>query len=265
MEAINQTIAKTGQDAAKATNRGRRRPGRPTLSNEELLDTAFDLFLEKGYERTSIEAICSAAGMAKRTVYARYGDKTTLFKAALKRAIEDWIVPVEQLQALECDEWEETLLRIGQVLVTNITSPAGVRLLRLTNEISGRLPEIGVHNVELGTGPTLDYLADLFRRRGGKRVDGDQAAEDAALAFLHMIVAGPASNSAWGIALDQDALARHTRYCVHLFLHGLLPREPAGDAGELELAQLQSMLSAASQELSSAQRQIEQARKLTGQ
>ncbi len=76
---------------------GRRRPGRPTLSNEELLDTALDLFVENGFEQTSFEAICAAAGMAKRTVYARYGDKTTLFKAALARAIEEWIVPVERL------------------------------------------------------------------------------------------------------------------------------------------------------------------------
>ena len=71
----------------------RQGPGRPTLSNEELLDKAVDLFLEKGFERTTIDAITASAGMAKRTVYLRYGDKTALFKAALQRAIEDWIVP----------------------------------------------------------------------------------------------------------------------------------------------------------------------------
>ena len=60
-----------------------RRPGRPTLSDAQLLDIALDLFLENGFERTSIDAITAAAGMAKRTVYARYGDKETLFKAAL--------------------------------------------------------------------------------------------------------------------------------------------------------------------------------------
>ena len=75
--------------AAQTAKRNRRGPGRPTLSNEELLDTALDLFLENGFERTSIEAICSAAGMAKRTVYARYGDKTSLFQAAINRAIDD--------------------------------------------------------------------------------------------------------------------------------------------------------------------------------
>src|SRR3974377_667266 len=90
---------------------GKRRPGRPTLSNEQLLDTALDLFLENGFERTSIEAITAAAGMAKRTAHERYGDKTTLFKAALTRAIEEWIVPVRDLQTAESDDLEDTLLR----------------------------------------------------------------------------------------------------------------------------------------------------------
>jgi TetR/AcrR family transcriptional regulator, mexJK operon transcriptional repressor len=198
----------------------RRRPGRPSLSNEQLLDKALDLFLEQGFERTSIEAICAAAGMAKRTVYARYGDKTALFKAALTRAITEWIVPVERLRAEECDDLEQCLLAIGQLLVANIMSPAGLRLMRLTNAESGRMPEIGAYNVESGTQPTIAYLADLFRRRIGK--GGELAeAEAAGEAFLNL-VNGPALTAAWGMPVDDAAVVRHTRYAVRLFLHGLL-------------------------------------------
>ena len=202
-----------------------RRPGRPTLSNEELLDTALDLFLDHGFERTSIDAIAAAAGMAKRTIYARYADKLTLFKAALRRAIDEWIVPVVALREAECDDLEETLQRIGGMLVANILSPAGIRLLRLTNAEANRMPDIGAYNVALGTQPTLAYLADLFQRRLGNGA-GDE--DEAALAFLHLVVGGPASTAAWGVALEPAAVDRHTRYCVHLFLHGLLPEPRAG-------------------------------------
>ena len=147
-----------------------RRPGRPSLSNEALLDVALDLFLAQGFERTGIEAICAKAGMAKRTVYARYGDKETLFKAALQRAIAEWIVPVERLRAAETDDLEQTLLAIGEVLLANIMSPAGLRLLRLTNAESARSPEIGVTNVQQGTEPTIAYLADLFVPAAGRPV-----------------------------------------------------------------------------------------------
>src|SRR5579871_3751493 len=95
---------------------GIRRRRRPSLSNEALLDKALELFLHMGFEGTSIDAITAAAGMAKRTVYLRYGDKESLFKAALKRAIEEWIVPIERLREAERESLEDSLLAIGRIL-----------------------------------------------------------------------------------------------------------------------------------------------------
>jgi TetR/AcrR family transcriptional regulator, mexJK operon transcriptional repressor len=209
----------------KAAAKAGRSPGRPTLSNAELLDKALDLFLAKGFERTSIDAITAAAGVAKRTVYLRYRDKITLFKAALQRAIEEWIVPVETLRAAETADVKETLLRVGQILVANLMSTAGLRLLRITNAESARMPEIGAYSYQQGTGPTLAYLADLFRRQIGPDGIDLPDADEAALAFLYLVVSGPASMTAWGLTLDVATIDRHTRYCVSLFLHGLLPRE----------------------------------------
>jgi AcrR family transcriptional regulator len=220
-----------------------RGPGRPSLSNEELLDKALEVFLEKGFERTSLDAITAAAGMAKRTVYLRYGDKTTLFKAALQRAIEEWIIPVEQLRAAETDDLEETLLRVGQMLVSNLMRPEGIRLLRITNAESGRLPEIGAYTYENGTAPTIAYLADLIRRR----IPTDPMlanAEEAAVAFLYLVVTGPPTMTAWGMVIDEAAIDSHTRYCVRLFMYGLLQRGPGaagGAAGAGESRKLQAL------------------------
>src|SRR5690606_8228993 len=144
-------------------------------------------------------------------------------KAALTRAIEEWIVPVERLRALESDDLEATLLAIGRALVANVMSPAGLRLLRLTNAESVSMPDIAAFNVTRGTGPTLDYLADLFARRLGREGDGVAGADEAAGAFLALVVGGVASNAAWGIAPTPDAIERHTTTSVRLFLYGLLP------------------------------------------
>lgn len=256
--------AKTGPNRKANRNKGvanpvRRRPGRPTLSNEELLDTALDLFLEHGFERTSIDAITSAAGMAKRTVYARYGDKTNLFKAALERAIEEWIVPVERLREAESDDLEETLLRIGGILVANITSPAGLRLLRLTNAVSGRMPEIGAFNVKLGTEPTLEYLADLFGRRLSEKRKDIANPRAAAQAFLDLMVAGPASTASWGVEIDRDELDRQTRYGVQVFLHGVLPQERGDEALEEENRKLKALLAETLEQLDRSRERIAEA------
>lgn len=245
------------QAAAAGNGEARRRPGRPSLSNEELLDKALDLFLEKGFGGTSIDAICAAAGMAKRTVYARYGDKETLFKAALSRAIDDWIVPIERLREQESDDFEDSLTRIGRILVGNVLRPAGLRLLRLTNAESVAMPEIAVENVRRGTEPTLRYLTDLFRRRLGGESGDFPEAEDAAQAFLSIVVGGPANNAAWGMPMDMAAVERHTRYSVRLFLHGLLDGPAPG--AESDAGELRRLLREAGQRLEEARQQIDRA------
>lgn len=254
---------KSVTDSAEKTDKPvRRRPGRPTLSNEELLDTALDLFLEKGFERTSIDAITAAAGMAKRTVYARYGDKTNLFKAALTRAIEEWIVPIERLRAAETEDFEATLIAIGRILLENTLNPAGLRLLRLTNAESVKMPEISIFNVKHGTEPTLEYLAALFRKR---LCFGEAQAEDAdhaAQAFLNLVVGGLANNAALGFPIEPDAAEQHTRYTVRLFLHGLMAETASTDTPGRD--QLYELLDQVTGQLDELRAQLEKARRLAG-
>lgn len=239
----------------------RRRPGRPSLSNEELLDTALDLFLENGFDRTSIDAITSAAGMAKRTVYARYGDKATLFKEAFKRAIEEWIVPVERLRAEETEDLEETLFRIGHILLANLLSPAGLRLLRLTNAESLHMPEISLLSVTRGTGPTLAYLEDLFDRRIGADGKALPNAASTAQVFLNMVVGGPAINAAWGLTIEPDEVENHVRHSVSLFLHGVLDGHAVPPAAEN--VRLRTLLEDATAQLDQVRSQLVQATKLS--
>ncbi|MFV8819838.1 TetR/AcrR family transcriptional regulator [Haliea sp. E17] len=210
---------------ARAKRPSRPGPGRPTRQqarqrNLELLDLALDQFLQKGYERTTIEGIATSVGMAKRTVYTLYGDKKTLFKAALERAINEWIMPVEELRALETDNLEETLLSIGQLLVDNVMTPAGLKLLRITNAEANHMPEISAYTYEQGTGPTLEFLSAMFARRLKLAAP---VADEAALSFLYLVVGGPASLSMWGVPMDKRRIRQHTDYSVRLFLHGILP------------------------------------------
>lgn len=200
------------------------------MRNLELLDRALDLFLENGFERTTMEGIASVVGMAKRTVYAQYGDKKTLFKASLERAIDEWIVPVEDLQAAETDNCEETLLEIGRILVGNILTPAGLRLLRITNAEANRMPEISAYTYEQGTKLTINYLADLFHRQVGLEMSD---ANDAALAFLYLVVGGPANAAVWGVEADLAEIHRHTRCCVRMFLYGMLSDKFRGSTDQL--------------------------------
>src|ERR1700731_699002 len=68
--------------------------GRPTRSEAErrhrdLLATATLLFLDKGWDATSIDEISRVSGVAKRFIYSRYSDKAALFIGVVERFIAD--------------------------------------------------------------------------------------------------------------------------------------------------------------------------------
>jgi AcrR family transcriptional regulator len=71
------------------TQRGSKRRRAEHLGPERrrplVLDKAFELFLDHGYDGTSMEAIAKAAGVSKPVVYACYPSKEELFKALLRR------------------------------------------------------------------------------------------------------------------------------------------------------------------------------------
>jgi len=63
-----------------------KRKGRPTKEGSrelamDLLTVAGEMFLERGYRATTIEAVAAKAKVAKKTIYAQFGDKAGLFRA----------------------------------------------------------------------------------------------------------------------------------------------------------------------------------------
>jgi AcrR family transcriptional regulator len=57
----------------------------PERRRPQVLDAALDLFLEHGYEGTSMEAVAGSAGVTKPVVYACFPGKDELFRALLAR------------------------------------------------------------------------------------------------------------------------------------------------------------------------------------
>ena len=52
---------------------------------DEALQTAIDLFWEKGYSDTSVDEVVRRTGVAKYGIYGTFGDKRSLFSKALEQ------------------------------------------------------------------------------------------------------------------------------------------------------------------------------------
>jgi AcrR family transcriptional regulator len=68
-----------------------RRPGRPRSSavHRAILKAALDILLERGFEGLSFEAVASAAGVGRPTIYRRWKHKEDL----IAEALESWRPP----------------------------------------------------------------------------------------------------------------------------------------------------------------------------
>lgn len=203
--------------------------GRPTraqqeLRQQELLNIALDIFLEKGFEQTTMEEIAIQVGMSKRTVYAQYADKSALFKAAVGRAIERYTVPREAVDAMGTDDLETTLIAIAHLRITNLKTPVAIKLQRILGAQSYRFPELFNAAFEEGAGPTISFLTDLFVRYSAEGQIHVAEPQRAASAFLSLVVGGPARLIVSGNALDDAEIERHIRFAVDIFLRGVARR-----------------------------------------
>jgi AcrR family transcriptional regulator len=200
---------------------GRPRRAQQEQRHEELLNVALDIFLERGFEQTTMEEIATQVGMSKRTVYARYEDKAALFKATVRRAIERYTVPREILESVATGHLEETLAAIARLRIANVARPVVIKLQRILSAQSYRFPELFNAAYEEGTGPTIDFLCELFARYHAQGIINVTEPERAATAFLSLVVGGPARLIVSGNKVDEAEVDRHIRFTITLFLAGI--------------------------------------------
>lgn len=60
----------------------------PVRSHDRILNSARELFSERGYDATSVREICEAAGITKPTLYHFYGSKEGVYRTIVEGALE---------------------------------------------------------------------------------------------------------------------------------------------------------------------------------
>ena len=175
------------------------------------------MFMKLGFDGTSIDAVAEAAGMSKRTVYARYRDKNQLFSAVLRQLIDRWLVPIKEFQA-GTSELEPMLMEIGRHLLASALAPQAVGLHRIIVSESERRPEFGrLANAE-GRLPAIRAIAAALRRHGTKlRV---RNLERAAEQFLSLVIDSSLRMAVLGLDRHPSGTESRVRRAVDLFLNG---------------------------------------------
>lgn len=207
----------------------RKGAGRPTKEEaearyDELIDTALDVFLERGFELATIEMIALRMNMTKRTIYAKFTDKASLFKTAVERAVERQIIPQAVLDGLVSEDLAATLEAIALHRIRQMMAPNGLRLQRIINTESYRFPEFFDWNFEHSARPLMLFVEHLFERAIGEGAIAPTDVNMAAMGFMGLVISSPVRMIVAGRPMEAAALERQVKYSVALLLDGLRPR-----------------------------------------
>ncbi len=207
-----------------------RRLGRPCQADakalpNQILASARTLFLEQGFAATSVQHIAEHAGVTKRTLYVKVGDKEALFRAVVDDVLKDWRVSVSTNRS--AGPLSKRLECVGQQLLRVVLSPDYVRLSRvLTSEVY-RFPalvQMLVEQIEQGPIPQLARL--LMEARGAS---GTPTREDeiAARLLYDMLVGPPLRVALTGRRPAFEIThADWVHHAVTMFLHGFQTEAP---------------------------------------
>jgi TetR/AcrR family transcriptional regulator, mexJK operon transcriptional repressor len=178
----------------------RRRAGR-LASSGAIRDAAATLFLEKGYQGTSMDDIAAAAQVSKQTIYTHFANKQELFAdLVLGNAdrVEGFIAGLSV-----GPDVEEGLVKIARDYVRFVSRPDVIRLRRLVIAEAGRFPELARAYYERVPMRVIAAFARLFTVLTH---DGRLHVEDANTAAEHFVWL------ALGVPLDRGMFISPTQH-----------------------------------------------------
>jgi AcrR family transcriptional regulator len=131
---------------------------RQEAKREQIRTAAEQLFLDKGFGETSMDAVTAAAGVSKQTLYRYYETKAALFADVLGQLIAEPVPPVKDpptgsqlrtranLKTLLTGLSQDYLARIleaRQLALLRVVIAEGSRFPELTESFRSTLPAVG--------------------------------------------------------------------------------------------------------------------------
>ncbi|MEL6060486.1 MULTISPECIES: TetR/AcrR family transcriptional regulator [unclassified Methylobacterium] len=205
--------------------------GRPTREEAvrreaRIVEVAMRLFIERGFDATSIDAVAEAAGVSKPTLYARYRDKRALFEAVLNERVREWLAPLSaaaEVQALETEPRDAGLVldELSRKLLARAQDPGAAALKRCIVAQALQFPDLAKLAYEEGWLRGVRAVAQLLEvldAQGQLEIDDFEIAADL---FLNLILGRSSKQALYGIQVDPEAQERRRRAAVALFLAGI--------------------------------------------
>jgi AcrR family transcriptional regulator len=114
----------------------------PTSKRQQILQGAIQIFLENGYEGTSMDRVAAAAGVSKNTIYSHFQDKKGLFVSLIEQVTGERFQIVFGSVSLSGDPAIVLRQIAEKFFATIMVDQEYIAFLRLIIGESGRFPEL---------------------------------------------------------------------------------------------------------------------------
>jgi len=205
------------------------RRGRPTQAEAEKLHqklrkVAVATFVKQGYDGTTMDAIARAAGITRRTLYARYSDKRAVFLDVIPWALTLRTAHDSDFRRDDGD-LPSALTTIARGALARALDPDTLGLTRIAMKESARLPEFALSAQTMTWSARQREVMELLRRHqeaGTIQVDDFEVSAGQFLAMIELL---PQRLADFGIYRTKQEVERHLHHAVNLFLRGVLKRD----------------------------------------
>jgi AcrR family transcriptional regulator len=164
-----------------------RRRAQAAQTRQDILNTALQLFLERGYAGTTISSAAAAAAVAVETIYRGFGSKAALFKGVIEAAIAGGAaraaLPPEQrpaVRAMIAEPDPRRVLELHAATQPGIHARAGP-LYQVLIEAAGADPELADvwHQLEAQRLSGMRRIAQRLKTLGGlsREISIDEAGD----------------------------------------------------------------------------------------
>lgn len=149
-----------------------RRQRQADSTRADIITAARDLFLARGYVRTSLNAVAELAGVAVQTIYNSVGNKAALLAAVLDRATAGPGAPRSASEFMqERADASQDVAGLSRLLADWIAevNERGTEILTLIHQTAAVYPEVAALERERGERRLAGYsrAAAVARDRGG--------------------------------------------------------------------------------------------------
>ncbi len=152
-----------------------------------MIEAAYSLFIEKGYESVSVDDIIRVSKGSKSSLYKFFGNKEGILKAVIESLAEEFLREIH-LEFPSAKTAREALNRVGMVFADLALSDNAINQHRHAVSHARAFPDLAKLWYESGPKRTMDGFADFLEKEtaAGRLRIADPAR--AAWFFLGMII-----------------------------------------------------------------------------